>query len=959
MTPFSSIVIGDESLLITCSDLLLARGHTITVVVSRDPDIAAWAQRAGLQILTDIDDLTDAHASDWVFSIANLKMLGAQTLRLGKNGAINFHDGPLPAYAGLNTPAWAIWNNETRYGVSWHLMEDGADRGDLLAQQFFDIADADTAYSLNAKCYAAGIESFETLLVDLEGRALNRTPQNFEHRSYFGKSRRFTGAGRLNFSRTAASLMTGIRAMDFGKYWNPLTLPKLETAKGAYYFGQAQITDGPAEPAGTVLTVDANGLDVACAEGALRLRDVTDASGTGVDPRTLAAVGDVLPVFDDAEDNALTDAFASIAKHDDFWRAALGKMSPARLSLATRSADAPEWTQLPVDLGEMATEAALIWAQISSEDAHRSDIAVSMTLQQTAQGKAPAYFADWAPLSQGDAATKSELLDYAKASLAEQAQHQTFSRDLILRDPGLRQQRVPDIALAAGGAPVEGSVITLTPDTGQMHFDATRLSAEMAGILAARLAMVAEWLASASDDTPLSTCPRMARSENELIEGWNKTGAEYNTTLTVPSAFEAQAAKTPEAPAVVFEDQVASYSDLNARADAIAHALVAKGVQPGSHVGLFCPRSIDMVAAAIAVMKTGAAYVPLDPTYPADRIAHYIQDSAAQVIVTEQSLTNTLPQGPAQRLVLNDVPETDQPFKSRATSDDIAYLIYTSGSTGLPKGVMVTHRNVTNFFTGMDAEIDMSLGTTWAAVTSLAFDISVLELFYTLTRGFKVVLIGDENRAAVSNGPIRLPGKKIDFNLFYWGNDDGVGRDKYALLLEGAKFADAHGFNAVWTPERHFHAFGGPYPNPSVTGAAVAAVTRNLSVRAGSCVAPLHHTARIAEEWAVIDNLTNGRAGLAIASGWQPDDFVLRPENAPPDNKPAMYRSIEELRALWRGNTVEFPKGRWQRARRLDPAAPGLSRTADLGDDRWHPGHMARSRGNRCARADPPSGTEH
>ncbi|MEC8197690.1 MAG: MupA/Atu3671 family FMN-dependent luciferase-like monooxygenase, partial [Pseudomonadota bacterium] len=143
--------------------------------------------------------------------------------------------------------------------------------------------------------------------------------------------------------------------------------------------------------------------------------------------------------------------------------------------------------------------------------------------------------------------------------------------------------------------------------------------------------------------------------------------------------------------------------------------------------------------------------------------------------------------------------------------------------------------------------------------------------------------------------------------LFYWGNDDGVGRDKYELLFEGAKFADANGFCAVWTPERHFHAFGGPYPNPSVTGAAVAALTKNLAVRAGSCVAPLHHPARVAEEWAVIDNLTNGRTGLGIASGWQPHDFVLRPENTPPNNKPAMLETIEQLRALWRGEEVEFP----------------------------------------------------
>ena len=170
---------------------------------------------------------------------------------------------------------------------------------------------------------------------------------------------------------------------------------------------------------------------------------------------------------------------------------------------------------------------------------------------------------------------------------------------------------------------------------------------------------------------------------------------------------------------------------------------------------------------------------------------------------------------------------------------------------------MVSHGNVANFFAGMDDRIDHEAGAVWLAVTSLSFDISVLELFWTLARGFKLVLAGDDSRALMSNGPIATSDRKIDFNLFYWGNDDGVGPKKYELLLEGARFADANGFNAVWTPERHFHAFGGPYPNPSVTGAAVAAVTQNLDVRAGSCVAPLHHPARIAEEWAVIDNLTN------------------------------------------------------------------------------------------------------
>ena len=237
-------------------------------------------------------------------------------------------------------------------------------------------------------------------------------------------------------------------------------------------------------------------------------------------------------------------------------------------------------------------------------------------------------------------------------------------------------------------------------------------------------------------------------------------------------------------------------------------------------------------------------------------------------------------------------------------------MIYTSGSTGRPKGVMVEHRNVANFFTGMDDRIDHDAGGVWMAVTALSFDISVLELFWTLARGFKMVLSGDENRALVAgDAPAPPSSGGMEFSLYYWGNDDGVGRDKYRTLLEGAKFADKNGFCAVWTPERHFHAFGGPYPNPSVTGAAVAAVTQNLGVRAGSCVAPLHHTARIAEEWAVDrqpDQRTR-RAGHCHAAG-SPMISCCAPKTRRPTTSPRCSRPIADLRKLWAGEEVDFPR---------------------------------------------------
>jgi natural product biosynthesis luciferase-like monooxygenase protein len=160
----------------------------------------------------------------------------------------------------------------------------------------------------------------------------------------------------------------------------------------------------------------------------------------------------------------------------------------------------------------------------------------------------------------------------------------------------------------------------------------------------------------------------------------------------------------------------------------------------------------------------------------------------------------------------------------------------------------------------------------------------------------------------------------VDFSLFFFADGGVAGDDGYRLLLESARFADANGFTAVWTPERHFHPFGGLYPNPAVTGAAVAAVTERVGIRAGSVVAPLHHPVRVAEEWSIVDNLSRGRAGVSFASGWHVGDFVLRPEHYA-DRKTVMVDAVDTVRRLWRGEQVEFPDGAGdKRAVRIFPA---------------------------------------
>ncbi len=889
MTAFSAVLIGDEALMVECGAQLLARGHPVEAVVTGNPRIADWAAGQDLRVIapgpglaTRLDGLT----FDWLLNIASLDLLPSAVLALPKCGAVNFHDGPLPRYAGLNAPIWALIAGETRHGITWHLMTDGVDTGDILLQRAYEITDHDTALTLNARSFAAGVESF-ALLVDVLGTSpLNTRPQDLSARTLCRRDDRPAHGGHLDPTRPATDGARLVRALNFGPYWNPLTSAKLLLGGQIVVVGSAQVADGTGQP-GIVLAVDAESVTIACAQGALHCTGLLCQQGLPLTPDGLVRVGDIVP----APDAGLGLAMARIANGDMAWRDALRTMLPAAWPAGRATA------QIPLDLAQIEHERQILAfasALAPQLGLQIFDMAYRSAAIAAQHALAPDHVADWVPLQVDLHASDPQGTIAARLDLATRAPG--FARDITARDPQLGLLSPPPIAICNGCDAPEAALI-LDLAQGCLRYDPATLPDPAA--------LKAQIDSLARTDT-LSPLP------DALPESSPDTDCNYDR-ICLHRAFEAQVARTPDAIALTHEAQSLTYAELNARANRVAHVLIQMGITPDTPVALCTRRGPHLLIGALGILKAGGAYVPMDPTYPADRLAHFLTDSQAPVIVTEHALLDALPEHSAQVLQLDtdtrlagaDASNPDAPV----TPDHLAYLIYTSGSTGLPKGVMVEHGNVANFFAGMDQHIRHDPPGVWLAVTSLSFDISVLELFWTLGRGFKVVLMGDEDRAMVSKAPIRVSDRPMDFSLMYWGNDDGEGPQKYRLLLEGAKFADTHGFCAVWTPERHFHAFGGPFPNPSVSGAAVAAVTQNIAVRAGSCVAPLHHPIRIAEDWAMIDNLTNGRSGIGIASGWHPVDFVIRPENRPPHNKQAMFETIETLRKLWRGESVEFDKG--------------------------------------------------
>lgn len=241
----------------------------------------------------------------------------------------------------------------------------------------------------------------------------------------------------------------------------------------------------------------------------------------------------------------------------------------------------------------------------------------------------------------------------------------------------------------------------------------------------------------------------IANDEKEsLLNLFNKTESEYPKAVSIQKQFEMQVEKTPDKTAVEFEGKTLSYSELNKMANSIANLLKSKGVKSGTITAILIERSLEMAAAILGVLKAGGAYLPLDPEYPEERINYMLEDSGAEIVLTQEKFSAMLENSVKKENIvdlfsLNYELYGNENLEETTKEDDLMYLIYTSGSTGKPKGVMISQCNVSNFINGMKKEIEFTQDKTMMSLTTISFDIFVLEFFIPLTSGMRVV-IGDK-----------------------------------------------------------------------------------------------------------------------------------------------------------------------------------------------------------------------
>ncbi|MEM1230336.1 MAG: MupA/Atu3671 family FMN-dependent luciferase-like monooxygenase, partial [Pseudomonadota bacterium] len=922
----TAVLIGDESILTLCGSHLLEQGWQVSAVVSSASAIKRWAEETGIHCIATLSGLRQQidSAPDYLFSIANFQVLDEDLLSWPRIGAWNFHDGPLPEYGGLNTPSWALLNGETSYGVSWHEMTAAVDGGALWAEARFPLEPHSDLLEVNSLCFEQGFATFRDLIERLRADSGPLRPAAAPQRTYLRRQAP-SALGFIDLTESAAQVQRTFRALHAAGYRSALPAPVLQLPERALVVESLQALDLAGLgtiAAGEVIEVDGGSITVACAQGQVRLGDFRTLHGERAElTGTEAAAGTQLPPVPDLQALALSERDGLPELREAHWLRTAPAFSASPIFPLQGGAQ-PRNGVFPLtsgatglaglDRAQIIAAVALMLARLNNQSQASVLLADTATLNCAAVSS---RFDAAVPLTVPLQGNSAALVAHCESSLRQINRALPRLGDLPYRYPEqkaalLEITRAPLILYLCDHDPAtlpaalddpNRVVFAIAPGQGAcLHGSLEENSiAAYSAFFELAIARIIH------GDESLEDFELFSASDEALLARINETSTPCLPEHLLLPRITAAAARSQDAAAIIWNDQHWGYAQLSATADRIAAALTERGVAAGAIVGLYLGKSPMAVAAMLGILRCGAAYLPLDPAYPKERLRFIVEDSGIGLIIGDPAAARnsgfTATAVEPEVLARSTGPAPAVVPAASAT----AYVIYTSGSTGKPKGVSVTHGNVANFLLGMDQVIARKDGT-MLSVTSLSFDISVLEIWWSLANALRVVIYEDAFSGG-AHSSTRLPDQSIGFSLYYWNTNEErpKGSQAYALLQDGARFADEHRFEAVWLPERHFGSFGGYFPNPSVLAAAIATQTMRVQLRAGSVVAPLHHPLRIAEEWAVVDNLSDGRVGISFASGWMPTDFVLRPENFA-NAKAVTFETIEQVQRLWTGEALPF-----------------------------------------------------
>jgi amino acid adenylation domain-containing protein len=782
----SCFIIGAKGIAIRCAELLQNEQFDLRGVLTDDEDFRMWALSRGIPFAKPGDwKMLEADSFDYLFSIFNVNVLPPSVLDLPAARAINFHDGPLPRYAGLYSPSWAILNREREHGVTWHEMVSEIDGGEILKQRMLKISCDETALSLIRSCSEAAQEAFKELICELKRGDEVGLAQNPSERTYFGKNHRPPAAAVLRWNQPAENLDALIRALDFGPFPNPLAAPKIWTSQGALIVKAGRLVGpvaGFSKP-GTVVKIGKDEITVSTVTGAIALGRFTDFDGK---PLTVAeatencgfAEGSTLWFPDGETLDQLEELSRETAVNESFWRRRLKRSAPLEIIDVQRSSSPPVAVAhsfvVPEAVSTWCEQHSDAWTQIEFLMAALAIYCVRLTGGGAFDFKWPvadarvrrleAVFSTYVPVSVALEIDRTllEILAVIRAEIAITEKRLTYPRDLIAR---LREsmpkkekeacivilQREPQSRCDLSQEPIWIELPTFGRDV-QVTFDSCRIDSDALERLFRGYVDFLSELAQ-NDAAPISSLPLVAKQR--LPEWFSAGQTPLEKTLTdvcVHTLIEQQAARNPLAIAIQEGDRELTYGQLLLQTNRVAAHLHKLGIGADLLVAVWCERSIETIVALIGILRAGAAYLPIEPSTPRMRAEFILMDAKPKCVLTMHTdkvalegvavpvidLDEIISQSEQEPLQLNRVAEPRH----------IAYCIYTSGTTGPPKGVLIAHRSLAHYANAAADRFGITQRDRVLQFASLNFDASFEEIFPCLLSGATLVLRSNDMLAS-------------------------------------------------------------------------------------------------------------------------------------------------------------------------------------------------------------------
>ena len=329
------LIIGEGTLPVQCANILLKQGYRVLAVSSPDQPSRDWAVKNGAVHIGDLGGFIDFARSgefEYLFSIVNYRILPASLLAMPTRYAINYHDALLPKFAGTYATSWAIMQGQHTHGITWHVMSEGVDEGDILRQVEVPVSPTDTAHSLNLKCYYTAIRAFDELANELRSGKEKRIRQDLTQRTYFEFTKRPPAACLINFAAPASEIDAFVRALDFDQYPNPLGLPKIKLRRQFYAVARLRISQlrSDAEP-GTITALADDSIAVSTQTEDVVIPCIESLYGTELSLKSLIeehglAVGAALQQLDPETADRITRINTATCRHERFWARRLGSL---------------------------------------------------------------------------------------------------------------------------------------------------------------------------------------------------------------------------------------------------------------------------------------------------------------------------------------------------------------------------------------------------------------------------------------------------------------------------------------------------------------------------------------------------------------------------------------------------------------------------------------------------------